>query len=415
MSGEIKRIDYVKNMAVFHDFQWVSSVKDGGNNIAEFKKINILYGRNYSGKTTLSRIIRSLETGLISDKYDSPLFQLTFEYGIRVDQGALNTHGQVVRVFNEDFIKENLSFIFDNEKEIKSFAILGEDNARLEAEIERYESELGSGDERTGLVGKLLNAEKLFKDAHKLYDDKLSGLEEKLKDKANKTGTGIKHNKTYGDANYNVNKIKADILKVLQSSYSPPTDEQKNTLYELLRSEPKKEIKESPAFNLQYSTIASKAQVLIEKKIQVSETIQDLLGNALLSSWVRNGRELHQDKRVKCAFCGNDLPDDLWVRLNKHFNKESEDLRDAIDGLIRSIDLEKKHIANNLLKINNSEFYSNFTDDLNSLSEQFKKYSSTYCANLEAIKKQLDDRKIDIFRPQVFEKPESVIPPKKNS
>ncbi|MEB3733722.1 AAA family ATPase [Halopseudomonas pachastrellae] len=30
-------------------------------NIAEFKKINILYGRNYSGKTTLSRIFRALE------------------------------------------------------------------------------------------------------------------------------------------------------------------------------------------------------------------------------------------------------------------------------------------------------------------------------------------------------------------
>ena len=31
-------------------------VRDDGNNVAEFKKINILYGRNYSGKTTLSRI-----------------------------------------------------------------------------------------------------------------------------------------------------------------------------------------------------------------------------------------------------------------------------------------------------------------------------------------------------------------------
>ena len=79
MSGEVKKIDSIKNMAVFHDFRWASSVRDGGNNIAEFKKINIFYGRNYSGKTTLSRIFRALETGSISDKYSSPEFQLSFE------------------------------------------------------------------------------------------------------------------------------------------------------------------------------------------------------------------------------------------------------------------------------------------------------------------------------------------------
>ena len=63
MSGGIKKIDLIKNMAVFRDFRWSSSVRDVGNNIAEFKQINILYGRNYSGKTTLSRIFRALECG----------------------------------------------------------------------------------------------------------------------------------------------------------------------------------------------------------------------------------------------------------------------------------------------------------------------------------------------------------------
>ena len=45
MSGEIKKIDSIKNMAVFRDFRWASSLRDNGNNVAEFKKINILYGR----------------------------------------------------------------------------------------------------------------------------------------------------------------------------------------------------------------------------------------------------------------------------------------------------------------------------------------------------------------------------------
>jgi wobble nucleotide-excising tRNase len=149
MGGEIKKIDSIKNMAVFDNFRWASSVRDGGNNIAEFKKINILYGRNYSGKTTLSRIFRAIETGSISDKYSSPEFQISFDGGNNVTQNSLNSHGQVVRVFNEDFVKDNLRFIADDEQTINSFAILGEDNAKLEEEIEKHEAELGREEDRT--------------------------------------------------------------------------------------------------------------------------------------------------------------------------------------------------------------------------------------------------------------------------
>ena len=130
MSGKIKKIDSIENMAVFQDFRWSLSMRDKGNNVAEFKKINILYGRNCSGKTTLSRIFRSLETGSISNKYDSPKFHLSFEGGKSVTHDSLSGHGQVVRVFNEDFVRENLRFIVDDEQTIKSFAILGEDNTK---------------------------------------------------------------------------------------------------------------------------------------------------------------------------------------------------------------------------------------------------------------------------------------------
>ena len=124
MSGHIKKIDSIKGMAVYDDFQWSSSMRDAGNNIAEFKSLNILYGRNYSGKTTLSRIFRALETGTLSDKYNSPEFKLSFDGGSSATQSSLTNHGQVVRVFNEDFVRDNLRFIVDDKQTINSFAIL---------------------------------------------------------------------------------------------------------------------------------------------------------------------------------------------------------------------------------------------------------------------------------------------------
>ncbi len=391
-------------MAVFQDFSWDSSVRDDGNNIAKFEMINILYGRNYSGKTTLSRIFRALETGLISDKYDSPQFQLSFDSGSKITQNSLTEHGQVIRVFNEDFVKDNLRFIVDDEQTIKSFAILGEDNAKLEDKIKKYETELGSENEKTGLVGKFLDAEKQFNNVQKSYDDKSTELNEKLRDKANKAGTGIKHNKVFGNANYNVIKIKKDINTVTKDTYSPLTDEQVRKYHDLLKEESKKEITESASFELKYSTIVSKAKELIEKKIQVSEPIQDLLNDVALATWVRTGQKYHKDKRHKCAFCGNDLPADLWGKLDKHFNKESEKLQTDLDNVITFIEKEKARVPN-LLKINNSDFYSNFIQDLDALVKQLSHHSDSYCASLESIKDQLEKRKENIFTSLSFAKP----------
>lgn len=235
MNSGIKNIDLITNMAVFRDFRWASSVRDEGNNAAEFKKINILYGRNYSGKTTLSRIFRALEIGSISDKYNSPEFQLSVDGGSNVTQQSLTGHGQVIRVFNEDFVKDNLRFIVDDERTINSFAILGEDNTKLEEEIEKHEAELGSEEDNSGLVGRFLDAEKEFNDARKAHNDKSSELEGKLRDKANNSGTGIKHNKSFGDANYNVPKIKTDITSVAKDSYTQLSDKQVVQYHELLK------------------------------------------------------------------------------------------------------------------------------------------------------------------------------------
>lgn len=404
MSGEIEKIVSIKNMAVFRDFDWSSSVRDKENNIASFKKINILYGRNYSGKTTLSRIFRAMETDYISDKYTRPEFQVSFDGGTSVNQSTLTEHDQVIRVFNEDFVKDNLRFIVDDEQTINSFAILGEDNAKLEQEIDQHYVDLGKEDNKSGLIGKQIEASGVYESAKRDHGNKFNDLENKLKDKANKAGTGIKHNKTFGDANYNIVYIKKDIKAVSKDTYTQIIPEQADKYHELLKEDPKLEISESLAFNLKYSSLIIKSKELVEKKIEASEPIQDLLNDAVLETWVRKGREHHEDKRSECAFCGNDLPSDLWEKLGKHFNQQSESLRAEIESLIKLIETEKTRIPN-LLKIKTSDFYSNFGSDLETLEEKFTTQSTAYCEALEAIKTQLEERKSDIFTSLSYSEP----------
>jgi wobble nucleotide-excising tRNase len=396
MSDQIKKIDSIKKMAVFQNFRWNSSVRDEGNNVAEFKKLNIFYGRNYSGKTTLSRIFRAMETGSISEKYVSPEFQLSLESGKNVTQRSLAGHGQVVRVFNEDFVKENLRFVVDDEHTINSFAVLGEDNTKLEEKITQYEEELGSEETGTGLIGKMNQAHEAYRAAKKQYEDTLESLENKLRNKAINQQTGIKYNRILGDPSYNVTKIKNDIGAVCTDSYKPISSEEIEKYSKLLEENPKSTISEPSSINLNYTTLYAKTQELVEKKIQASAPIQELLNNAALEMWVRNGREHHMAKRTKCAFCGNDLPKNIWDRLDKHFNKESESLRFEIEALIDSIECEKSRIPN-LVEIQKTNFYSSFYNDLEKLKERYELFSALYIKTLDGLKVQLVNRKHDIF------------------
>src|SRR5690606_9742006 len=116
-----------------------------------FDKLNIIYGQNYAGKTTLSRIMRSLETGKFSKKYVDAKFSVICENEKEFTNFNLGENDYNIRVFNEDFIRDNIKFISDPEEAITPFAILGEINKEIEEEINRLEKILGSKKEKTGL------------------------------------------------------------------------------------------------------------------------------------------------------------------------------------------------------------------------------------------------------------------------
>lgn len=404
MNTEIKRIDSITNMAVFKSFRWTSSVVDLNGGVADFKKINIIYGRNYAGKTTLSRIFRAIETGVISDKYNSPEFHISFNDGLNITQGSLTGHNRLVRVFNEDFVRENLRFISNSEDNICSFAILGEDNTRIEEAIRALELELGNSTESTGLIGEEVRSLQALNLAQASYESAKDTLEDKLREKANKAGVGIKHNKIYGDANYNVKKIQDDIDKVTASTYLQLTPEKVAEHHGLLKEEPRHEIEPSPPLNLKLSSIINQAQTLVEKEIKASSPIQDLLHDAVLAEWVRRGREYHEGKRENCAFCGNALSEELWLKLDKHFNKESEELRSSIDRLLSTLESEKVR-CNHLLEIRTQDFYSDFTKDLNQLATNLSSQTELYSAALESVSKALEERKSNIFTAEKFHAP----------
>ena len=106
--------------------------------------------------------------------------------GKRINEENYATSDLIIRVFNEDFIKENLKFLIDPEGEIQTFAIIGKTNTDVTDRIEALEAEIGDNDKDspTGLYRTLYDASKqvLESNSRKLRANQYSSkLEEKRK------------------------------------------------------------------------------------------------------------------------------------------------------------------------------------------------------------------------------------------
>lgn len=397
----IKKIGTIKHFAVFENYNWDLSSTDKSGRPLKFEKINILYGRNYSGKTTLSRIFRSLETGQLPDNYDDPQYELIDENGNEVDQNSLADFSSPVRVFNEDFIKSNLKFLIDPAGEIAPFAILGNTNGTLVDEIKELTKEIGRSEEpKTGLHKAVDDANNALDSANRALSEAESDLKSKLSRKATDKSIGIKYKSDrFGDVNYTIAKIRSDIETIYQNEYQGPSTADIANCEAILRDtvhEPITNIR----FQHQYSTYKDEAVSLLEKEIGTSNKIQRLIHDTALNLWVKRGVEIADNASI-CPFCGNPITDEFWSELHAHFDEESRKLENDIGGLIEQIrkEINKGAINDASIKLQlYSEYIGKFEVAKKSLDEKLSEYYNA----LQELIDQLEKRLANISHPVEF-------------
>ena len=399
----ITKFKSINNLAVFQNFNWDATIRDDGNNIISFKPINIFYGRNYSGKTTLSRIVRALETGNISDKYENPQFEVCIKDVADSTPSNLTAHGKKIRVFNEDFVKDNLRFIVNPDESITPFAIIG-GNATIETEIQTLKNDLGSDTEgsESGFYLELKNAAATANTALREYQAADNQLDQQLSTKALDRNTGIKYKSDrFGDQNYTKAKLLSDIETVLRTAFQSLTSEEVTQKLNLLNERANADISAVAKPNLDLTTLNTKAKELVTKSISSSNKIEQLLKDAIINRWVKEGRQLHKDKLEQCSFCGNDISKERWKELDSHFDEESEKLEKEIDTLISEIENLIRNVDTQL-PINKNAFYSKFHSELDALILQKQEAIESIKSELNRIKASLQERKGDILSSKTF-------------
>lgn len=388
----IQKID-INNFGLFEDFVWNSVL--GGD--ARFKKVNIIYGRNYSGKTTLSRIFRCVENGKIHEKYPNSDFSISLdsENLTQITQNNLDTvpNDIKVRVYNTDFVKANLSWLHRDDGSIESFALLGAENVELEKKIEEIKEKLGTEGDRNGLRFELEQKTIAYGQAHSVVNAKEDKLKKQLSEEAGRIKTNTK---LYDSPNYIITSIRKDILQATESYIlsDEEIDERKN----LLKEEPKKNLPKMLENKLKFFKFQYLNE-LLEKEIKPDQPITDLINDSLLQYWVLEGIDIHKNRTNSCGFCGNPISEDLWDKLDAHFSEESKTLKLEISYQITELEEGMNTIHNYVMPVK-GDFYACFHAEYGNLLELWQEIKDTYSNSFNSFLKKLQEREKDIFKIQ---------------
>lgn len=315
----INKINKIKNFGIYNSYRF-SNVQT-----PEFKKFNLIYGWNYSGKTTLSRIFRSFELKKISPGYESSEFELEDIEGNKFNHSTISTNNLTIRVFNSDFIEDNLKW---SNEEFNPIFILGEENIETQNKIE-YKK-------------RVLERLRRFKDYHTRQSIKIANnLNKNKTDESSRIKNDLlrlveafgrtQFEKLINDINNSGKEINTFILDDANYTKELDTYNSKNI---------KKILNENIDFNYDFTDLIQEVQDLL-KKIIVFESIEDLKNNPLIESWVKTGIELHNNDKETCKFCKNPIKGGFWEEISKHFTQEKVLFEKKVNGLINIIENRK--------------------------------------------------------------------------
>lgn len=406
----------IKKFGLYRDFTW--------GNLPVLGRVNIIYGRNYSGKTTLSRVFDGMSLNQLHKDY------LDADFTLHTEDPAVHTVNQTnmdqcpyaVRVYNSDYVKRNLSWLNNEEDgEIIPFTLLGSDNVEAQKAIEEIDEKLGNIEEKKGLLYADHVKSKEYYDKKGKYDNAWNALETALKNKAN---GDIKKKNLYvkQGTNYIINNIKRDIeefisaVNVTEDEEGKPlekpyikyevddavvlTDEEKEKLTKTVNETEKPTISVLPDKEPHLTDFVEKVKKLAPKTIALSKALQELVDNDLLQAWVDKGREVQKDRKT-CAFCGNPIAPERWDALNAHFSKESEDLKTALTTLKTALESASESLDKFLESrgFRKENIYVMYLGEFDAVIKLWNTFVENYKNAIGQLIAPVEERLSNIFKP----------------
>ncbi len=355
----ITKINKIKDFGIFKNFN--------GSSLTEFKTFNLIYGWNYSGKTTLSRIFRCLEKGKLHDDYSSTTFELE-SVTTKYDHNFLAKPN--IRVFNSDFIKENLKWDVDS---IEPIFLLGEENIELQTELKQKETDLAT-------------VEIELAEDKRLRTEKQNRINGAVTNKARNIGTLLSI-RPFDSRHFLpiVEKVKTAV-----ATYTLSQADFDKYKAQAISNEQKPPIGELTISIADLATLKTEAETILQRQATSDNKIQKLLDSKPISDWVETGKSLHEGK-TDCEFCGNTLPTDLLAKLNEHFSKDYDLLKADIEAKLITL-TESKIILTTPLPTETA-FYTDILPDFRARKPILETEITNFNNSIASLIKDLEGKK----------------------
>ena len=310
-------------------------------------------------------------------------FEIELTDGTIITQQNKNDKPLSVKVFNSDFVRDNLRFDSDDKKITGITFDVGE-NVNIRKEIEENNHKIEKGNCK--------------KNGNRANIDKLEEFETKFTNEARR----IKNECFNSLIEFNRGHFKS-VLSTLQSPISQYTGIDANKLSQIksdaLAQDTKAEIyiqKPITSFDVLLSEVTAICQSA------PTQTIEDkTLSDNDFYDWVKAGLVIYTHKNSKmdtCAFCGQPLPNKRIEYLNAFYSNEAAKLKSKIDFAKQRISEEKQKFTNLEWSAKSSnDLVDSCKDGYTTLKKEYGNLKDNYCALLDKLNIRLDQKNNSLF------------------
>jgi wobble nucleotide-excising tRNase len=375
----ITQINKLKRFGIYQNYTWGA--------IDDFKKKNLVYGWNYSGKTTLSKLFQVLEFKDKNRCFSGAEIEITVNDGTTktFNQETLNTFPFSVKVFNSEYIKR--IFTWDEPK--SGFSpisfYLGDTAGDLKQKIKKLETI----NERLAILRD--NKYKPVIEIFESYNKTNGHFSRKAKEVRDNYLPGIFDPTTFDKGHF---KIIVDEVKANLDGFILNATERDSTKKEALAE--KKYDKQNENLEVQESLekLSLKVKSILEDSAPKAISFPTLEEDPVLFDWVQKGIPLHKDS-TECKFCTKQLPDNRMEDLNSFYSKKLKEIQDAIEEAIKEIDAERKIIEINFpVKKDIAEL---FVSEYESAINAYETQKGVYKEKLSILETDLKSKGSSIF------------------
>ncbi len=310
----LRRLESVKNCGIFEDFRWSASLPD-------FERVNLIYGTNGSGKTSLARALDSLdkESGgfvNVSIRMSDPS-----KANERASTQAHDDEFERVFVFSDAYATRNHDFGGDTE--VEAVLTLGERTVEDEKRIGELNELIKTAE------GDLAKAIKNARDADKALDDEYTSISRNVVTALSRAGGEYR-----SAGSYSKGTVKSRFASS-HAEWALLSDRDREAALATVTSDERQPVT-TKSYSLTVRDELPEEAAAALTTSPVSVVLDTLQEHDEASSWVESGRHIHKG-RDKCIFCGGELTDDRKRQIEQHFSDEVEEAQSTTDALIREV------------------------------------------------------------------------------